>query len=117
MSIRERVARLSTVPNFADFQTGIYLAGLGGEVPPYPLTFAGLEAAAKEKLRAPPLRLRRRRRGDEHTQRGNVAAFERWGILPRMLAGAADRDLTVDGLRPDPGRPRCSWPRSACSAS
>ncbi len=34
--------------------------------------------------------------GDEHTQRGNVAAFERWGIVPRMPSGAAERDLGVE---------------------
>src|SRR5690349_19444915 len=43
-------AKMATVPNFADFQTGLYLAGLGGDVPPYPLGFAGLEAAAREKM-------------------------------------------------------------------
>ena len=34
--------------------------------------------------------------GDEHTQRANVAAFDRWGLVPRMLAGAAERDLSVE---------------------
>src|SRR3954453_3581422 len=89
------VARLSTVPNFADFQIGIYLAGLGGEAPAYPLTFTGLEAAAQAKLEHRLFDYVAGGAGDEHTQRGNVAAFERWGILPRMLAGAADRGLTV----------------------
>src|SRR4051794_6423354 len=90
-----RVARLSPVPNFADFQTGIYLSGLGGEVPAFPLTFTGLEAAAQAKLEHRLFDYVSGGAGDEHTQRGNVAAFERWGILPRMLSGAADRDLTV----------------------
>ena len=44
------VARLSVVPNYADFQLGLYFAGLGGDVPAYPLTFAGLEAAARDKM-------------------------------------------------------------------
>ncbi|MGH3563479.1 MAG: alpha-hydroxy-acid oxidizing protein, partial [Mycobacterium sp.] len=34
--------------------------------------------------------------GDERTQRANVAAFERWGLMPRMLVGATQRDLSVD---------------------
>ena len=34
--------------------------------------------------------------GDEHTQRANVAPFERWGLVPRVLAGAAERDLSVE---------------------
>ncbi|MET0953811.1 MAG: alpha-hydroxy-acid oxidizing protein, partial [Aeromicrobium sp.] len=80
------------------FQIGLYFAGLGGDVPPYPLTFAGLEAAAQEKMEHRLFDYVAGGAGDEHTQRGNVAAFERWGILPRMLAGAAERDLSVDLL-------------------
>ena len=33
--------------------------------------------------------------GDEHTQRANVEAFHRWGLVPRMLVGGAERDLSV----------------------
>jgi lactate 2-monooxygenase len=85
----------SAVPNYADFQSGLYFAGLAGEVPAYPLTFAGLEAAARDKLEHRLFDYVAGGAGDEHTQRGNVAAFERWGILPRMLSGAAERDLSV----------------------
>ena len=82
--------------NFADFQTGLYFAGLGGQLPPYPLTFAGLEAAARERMEHRLWDYVSGGAGDEHTQRGNVAAFERWGIVPRMLSGAAERDLSVE---------------------
>ena len=34
--------------------------------------------------------------GDERTQRANVEAFERWGLIPRMFVGAAQRDLSVE---------------------
>jgi isopentenyl diphosphate isomerase/L-lactate dehydrogenase-like FMN-dependent dehydrogenase len=34
--------------------------------------------------------------GDERTQRVNVTAFGRWGLMPRMLVGATERDLSVD---------------------
>ena len=84
------------MPNYADFQIGLYFAGLGGELPAYPLTFAGLEAAAQEKMEHRLWDYVAGGAGDEHTQRGNVAAFERWGILPRMLSGAAERDLSVE---------------------
>ena len=33
--------------------------------------------------------------GDEHTQRANVSAFERWGLVPRMMVGAKERSLEV----------------------
>ncbi|MBB3042893.1 alpha-hydroxy-acid oxidizing protein [Nocardioides soli] len=82
--------------NYADFQIGLYLAGLGGELPAYPLTFAGLEAAAQAKMEHRLWDYVAGGAGDEHTQRANVAAFERWGILPRMLSGAAERDLSVE---------------------
>ncbi|MGB0100807.1 MAG: alpha-hydroxy-acid oxidizing protein, partial [Nocardioides sp.] len=82
--------------NYADFQLGLYFAGLAGDLPPYPLTFSGLEEAAKEKMEHRLWDYVAGGAGDEHTQRGNVAAFARWGILPRMLAGAAERDLSVE---------------------
>ena len=34
--------------------------------------------------------------GDEHTQQANVAPSDRWGIVPRMLAGTAERDLSIE---------------------
>src|ERR1700710_3195367 len=34
--------------------------------------------------------------GDERTQDVNVEAFDWWGLMPRMLVGAAERDLSVD---------------------
>lgn len=82
--------------NYADFQIGLYFAGLGGQLPPYPLTFAGLEAAAKEKMEHRLFDYVAGGAGDEHTQRHNVEAFERWGVLPRMLSGAAERDLSIE---------------------
>ena len=82
--------------NYADFQLGLYFGGLAGELPPYPVTFAGLEAAAREKLEHRLWDYVAGGAGDEHTQRANVAAFERWGIVPRMLSGAAERDLGVE---------------------
>ena len=89
------------MPNYADFQLGLYLAGLGGELPAYPLTFAGLEDAAREKMEHRLWDYVAGGAGDEHTQRANVAAFERWGVVPRMLSGAAERDLSIElfGMR------------------
>lgn len=83
--------------NYADFNIGLYFTGLGGDnPPPYPVTFAGLEAAAREKLEHRLFDYVAGGAGDEHTQRANVTAFEQWGIMPRMLAGTAERDLSVE---------------------
>ncbi|HET7690811.1 MAG TPA: alpha-hydroxy-acid oxidizing protein [Nocardioidaceae bacterium] len=84
------------MPNFSDFNMGIYLAGLSGQKPPYPLTFAELQAEAEKLLHPVTYDYVVGGAGDEGTQRGNVTAFERWGIVPRMLAGAAERDLSVE---------------------
>jgi lactate 2-monooxygenase len=81
--------------NFSDFQLGLYLGGMDGALPPYPVSFPALEAAAEAKLEHRLWDYVAGGAGDEHTQRGNVAAFERWGMVPRMLSGAADRDLSV----------------------
>ena len=34
--------------------------------------------------------------GDERTQRINATAFNQWGLIPRMLVGATQRDLSVE---------------------
>lgn len=82
--------------NFSDFNMGIYLAGLSGHKPPFPLTYAGMEELAKSRLDPELYDYVAGGSGDEGTQRGNVEAFARWGIVPRMLSGAADRDVSVD---------------------
>ena len=84
------------MPNYADFQLGIYLGGLGGALPAYPFDFAGLEAASAEVMEEKLWDYVAGGAGNERTQQLNVAAFDRWGIVPRMLSGAADRDLSVE---------------------
>ncbi|WP_091114872.1 alpha-hydroxy-acid oxidizing protein [Nocardioides psychrotolerans] len=82
--------------SFGDYQIELYLAALSGVLPPHPFTFADLE---RDALAALPPELRTYvagGSGDESTQRGNVEAFERWALVPRMLAGAAERNLSVE---------------------
>ena len=84
------------MPNFSDFQLGIYLNGLSGAKPELPLSYAELAAAAQARLDPQLFDYVAGGAGDEATQDANVAAFARWGIWPRMLSGAAQRDLSVD---------------------
>lgn len=84
------------MPGFGDYQLGFYLAGLGGEQPKFPMAYADLEAKAAEAMDRELWAYVAGGAGDEYTQRANVAAFERWGLMPRMLVGAAERDLSVD---------------------
>ncbi|WP_156689936.1 lactate 2-monooxygenase [Mycobacterium sp. Marseille-P9652] len=82
--------------HFGDYQNEIYLRGLGGVVPSYPMAFAEWEAKAQMALPPSVWSYVAGGAGDERTQRANCEAFERWGLIPRMFAGAAQRDLSVD---------------------
>lgn len=82
--------------NWADHQLGIYLDGLGGTRPGFPFTFEGLRRQAEEALEPGLYEYVVGGAGDEHTQQANRDAFDRWSITPRMLAGAAQRDLSTE---------------------
>jgi lactate 2-monooxygenase len=81
---------------FGDFQNEIYLQGLAGVVPSLPMVFAEWEAKAKMALPPSLWSYVAGGAGDERTQRANCEVFERWGLIPRMFVGAAQRDLSAD---------------------
>jgi lactate 2-monooxygenase len=81
---------------FGGYQNEIYFAGLSGVVPHYPMDYAGWEARAAHALPPSVLSYVAGGAGDEATQRANVTAFSRWGLIPRMLVGATRRDLSVE---------------------
>ncbi|HET6510318.1 MAG TPA: alpha-hydroxy-acid oxidizing protein [Baekduia sp.] len=86
------------MPNYGDFQLEIYLQGLAGVRPSLPMTYAELARRAEASLSQEVFSYVAGGAGDEHTQDLNVAAFDRYGLIPRMLAGAAERDLSVELL-------------------
>jgi lactate 2-monooxygenase len=81
---------------FGDYQVEIYLQGLAGVVPSLPVAFAELEAKASGAMPPSVWSYVAGGAGDERTQRANVTAFDRWGLMPRMFVGATQRDLSVD---------------------
>ncbi|HLR97975.1 alpha-hydroxy-acid oxidizing protein [Mycolicibacillus parakoreensis] len=81
---------------FGDYQFEIYLQGLAGVVPGLPMTFTELQERAGAAMSPSVWSYVAGGAGDEHTQRANVAAFRRWGLVPRMFVGADERDLAVD---------------------
>ncbi|MFE2427951.1 alpha-hydroxy-acid oxidizing protein [Streptomyces sp. NPDC059373] len=83
---------------FGSYQDEIYLDGLLGVVPQFPIGYEELEARAQAALPASVRSYVAGGAGNEHTQRANVTAFERWGLFPRMFVGAAQRDLSVELL-------------------
>ncbi|WP_040833963.1 alpha-hydroxy-acid oxidizing protein [Nocardia brevicatena] len=83
------------VTSYGDYQNDIYSGGLEGRLPRYPVDFPSLESKAAQALPGPVYSYVASGCGDEGTQRANVAAFDRYVLTPRMLVGAADRDLSV----------------------
>jgi lactate 2-monooxygenase len=80
---------------FGDYQLEIYFAGLSGVLPRFPMSYAELEARAAQALPPWILSYVAGGAGTEHTQRVNASAFHQWGLIPRMLVGATQRDLSV----------------------
>jgi lactate 2-monooxygenase len=93
---RRAVYPLSPVPHFGDFQLEMYLAGVGGETPRYPVTFRGLQEAAREVMSPRAFDYVAGSAGSELTARANRAAFRRWQIVPRLLRNVAERDLSTE---------------------
>ena len=84
------------MPAYGDFQNEIYLAGLRGVRPKLPVDYATLVARARAALPESIINYVEGGCGDEHTQRQNVSAFERWGLLPRMMVDCSVRDLSIE---------------------
>lgn len=82
--------------NHGDYQLGIYFRGLTGVRESLPVTFAELERRAHAAMSEDMVSYVAGGAGNERTQDANVRAFDRWGLVPRMLVGAAKRDLSVN---------------------
>lgn len=90
---------------YGDYQLEIYGAGLKGVLPRFPVDHPTLERRAAAVLPDWILSYVAGGAGDERTQRANVEAFDRWGLVPRMMNGAPQRDLSVSLFghqRPNP---------------
>jgi lactate 2-monooxygenase len=83
------------VANYGDWQFGTYLEGLTGKQPELPMSYAELARRAEAAMSPQMWSYVAGGAGDEGTQDGNVRAFSRFGLMPRMLRGAAERDLSV----------------------
>jgi lactate 2-monooxygenase len=84
------------MPNYGDWQLETYLAGLVGTQPTLPMSSGELARRAQEAMSTEMWSYVAGGAGSEGTQDGNVRAFSRYGLVPRMLRGAADRDLSVE---------------------
>lgn len=81
---------------YGDYQLEIYLQGLSGVLPTMLMDYATLESKAQHAMPASIWSYVAGGAGDERTQRVNRTAFDRWGLIPRMLNAQRERDLSVD---------------------
>src|SRR3712207_2664389 len=81
--------------NYGDFQLELYFAGLTGVRPSLPVTASGMEERARAAMSTEVWSYVAGGAGSELTQDVNVTAFDRYGVVPRMLAGVAQRDLST----------------------
>ena len=89
------------MPHYGDYQNLIYGRGLQGVLPKVPVDFATLEVRAAAAMPRSVLDYVQGGCGDETTQRRNASAFAEWGMMPRMMVGTTNRDLSVElfGMR------------------
>jgi isopentenyl diphosphate isomerase/L-lactate dehydrogenase-like FMN-dependent dehydrogenase len=86
------------VAHFGDLAKEIYRKGLAGQRPDLPMTADGLEAAARHVLPGEALSYVAGGASTERTIAANREAFARWRIVPRMLRGVTERDLSTTVL-------------------
>jgi lactate 2-monooxygenase len=77
-------------------QFEIYQLGLAGKKLSVPIPLAQLEKKAAEALSPQAYDYVAGSASGERTARANLAAFDRWRIVPRMLRDVSRRDLTVE---------------------
>src|SRR6476646_5671249 len=82
--------------NFGDFQNLVYAEALKGKTSRYPFDFQSIQRKASEALPDWVYRYVSAAAGDGRTQRANIAAFSRYGIVPRMMVSPPERDLSID---------------------
>jgi lactate 2-monooxygenase len=86
-------------------QSEVYRAGVSGTKPAVPVDFDALERAARKAISADAFAYLAGGAGSERTIAANRAAFDRWGIWPRVLRDVSQRDLSIELLgrrRPTP---------------
>jgi len=79
-------------------QFEIYQLGLAGKKLSIPISLSELEKKAAEVLTPQAYDYVAGSASGERTARANLAAFDRWRIVPRMLRDVSERDLSVDLL-------------------
>jgi lactate 2-monooxygenase len=83
---------MSTPPPLSMYSSEIYLQGMAGIRPDITTDLSMLEAFAQQRMEPEPYWYAAGSAGSGATARANLEAFDRWRIVPRMLAGVAGRN-------------------------
>jgi lactate 2-monooxygenase len=84
--------------NYGDYQLGVYLQGMMGQQPDFPFEVEEVERRAKEQLDPKAYWYVAGGAGAGETVERNRRAFNRWQLVPRMLADVSERDHRVELL-------------------
>src|SRR3954452_24678850 len=82
--------------NFGDFQLQVYADAVKGVTSRYPFDYRSIERKASEALPDWVYRYVSAAAGAGRTQRANIAAYSRYGIVPRMMVSPPERDLSIE---------------------
>jgi isopentenyl diphosphate isomerase/L-lactate dehydrogenase-like FMN-dependent dehydrogenase len=82
--------------SFGNYQFEVYLKGMAGQTPDFPMSWADLEAQASAAMDAGANGYIFGSAGTEDTERENRAAFTRRRIVPRMLRDVSVRDVRTE---------------------
>src|SRR4051812_46703149 len=78
------------------YQLQIYLAGTQNIQPQLPVSYEALEQKAREVMKPEAFAYIAGGAGAETTMQHNVAAFNKWRIVPRMLVDVSKRSIGVE---------------------
>src|SRR5687767_10897552 len=79
-----------------DWQKEIYLSGFAGKRPSVKISFSQLEQEARKRMSEQAFAYIAGGAGSESTMSSNVAAFEKWKIVPRMLRNVGERNTSIN---------------------
>ena len=82
--------------NFGDFQWSVYGDAVRGITSRFPFDFESIERKAVDVLPDWVYRYVSAAAGDGRTQRANIDAYSRYGIIPRMMVSPPERDLSIN---------------------
>ena len=87
---------LSKLSNGMQYQLQIYFAGMQNKKPLLPVSYEALEQKAREAMKPEAFAYIAGGAGAETTMQNNIAAFNRWQIVPRVMQDVARRSIAVE---------------------